>query len=235
MDHLPQVRWIAACLHERLAPGTLLEDLVSAGIIGLIGAVDHFDPSRNIALRTYAEHRIRGAILDSVKGLDGVPVHKRNRLKLVQEAIFAAEQKHQRTPSEEDIARELDLSVSEYQSWLQELRGVTLGSLDSVVHEECEGGLLRYIADQSAECVSHVMEREQMHRLLAEGIDAMPPLEQTILDLYFHRELTLAEIGQVLDLHTSRISQLKSQAIARLRTWIARRLSPRVARREANG
>src|SRR3712207_1114527 len=86
LDHLPQVRWIASCIHERLAQGTLLEDLVSAGIVGLIQAVDHFDPARNTSLRTYAEHRIRGTILDSIKGLDGVPVHKRHRLKLVQDA-----------------------------------------------------------------------------------------------------------------------------------------------------
>jgi RNA polymerase sigma factor FliA len=235
LEHLPQVRWIAACIHERLAAGTLLEDLMSAGIIGLIGAVDHFDPSRNTTLRTYAEYRIRGAILDSIKGLDGIPVHKRNRLKIVQDAISAAEQKYQRAPSGEEVARELSLLLREYQTWLEELRGVTLGSLDSVAHEDCDGGLLRYIADNSSESVSQLIEREQMHRLLVEGIEAMPAVEQTILDLYFHRELTLAEIGQVLDLHVSRICQLKVQAIARLRAWIARRLSPRAKRSHTNG
>jgi RNA polymerase sigma factor for flagellar operon FliA len=209
--------------------------LVSAGIIGLINAVDHYDPARNTALRTYAEHRIRGAILDSIKGLDGIPVHKRNRLKLVQDAISAAEQKHRRTASEEEVAHELNLSVNEYRTWLEELKGVTLGSLDSVLHEDCDGGLLRYIADRSAETAPEAVEREQMRRVLKEGIEAMPVLEQTILDLYFHRELTLAEIGQVLNLHTSRICQLKVQAIARLRTWIARRLSPPATRSQMNG
>lgn len=235
VDHLPQVRWIASGIHERLQPGTLLEDLVSAGIIGLINAVDHFDPARNTSLRTYAEHRIRGAILDSIKGLDGVPVHKRNRLRMVQDAIAAAEQKHQHTPSEDEVARELNLSLPEYQSWLDELKGVTLGSLDSVMSEECDVGLLRYIADPSAGTAPQTIEREQMRRVLREGIEAMPALEQTVLDLYFHRELTLAEIGQVLDLHTSRISQLKTQAIARLRAWIARRLTPRVKRSATHG
>ena len=233
LEHLPQVRWIATCIHERLPPGTLLEDLVSAGIVGLIQAVDGFDPGRNASLRTYAEHRIRGAILDSIKGLDGVPVHKRHRLKLVQDAITAAEQKHGRAPSEDEVAQELNLPVCEYQTWLDELKGVTLGSLDSVMSEDCEVGLLRYIADGSAETVPLTIEREQMRRLLIEGIGAMPRIEQTVLDLYYHRELTLAEIGQVLELHLSRVSQLKVQAVARLRAWLMRRLSPRATVRSA--
>src|SRR3954452_15290276 len=93
LEHLPQVRWIAASVHDRLPATVLREDLVSAGIIGLIAAVDNFDPARNTSLRTYAEHRIRGAILDSIRGLDGIPSHQRKRAKEVQAAIETAEQK----------------------------------------------------------------------------------------------------------------------------------------------
>ena len=235
LAHLPQVRWIASSIHDRLPPGTLLEDLVSAGILGLISAVDNFDPARSTALRTYAEHRIRGAILDSIRGLDGIPVHKRNRLRLVQDAISAAEHKHKHTPSEEEVALELGLPLRDYQTWLEELRGISLGSLDSMAQEDGGTGLMRYISDPSADDVPQLIEREQMRQILVEGIEAMPQLEQTILDLYFHRELTLAEIGHVLNLHTSRICQLKVQAIARLRTWISRRMSPRVTRSDNNG
>ena len=227
LDHLPQVRWIAACLHERLPAGTELEDLVSTGILGLISAVDHYDPARNASLRTYAEVRIRGAILDSIKGLDGIPPHKRKRLRVLQQAMAAAEQRHKCTPTEEEVAAELNLPLSEYHEWLDELKGITMGSLDSVASEGCDVGLVRYLADDSSEPAPQVIEREQMRRIVAEGIRAMPVLEQTILDLYFERELTLAEIGQVVNMHTSRVSQLKVQAIARLRSWITKRLKPR--------
>jgi RNA polymerase sigma factor for flagellar operon FliA len=226
LEHLPQVRWIAASIHERLPDSTCVDDLVSVGILGLIAAVDNYDPAHNAALRTYAEYKIRGAILDSVRGLDGIPPHKRKRLRQVQDAIATVEQAQKRSAREEEVARELRISVEEYRVWLDELKGVTLGSLDSVAGEGCDVGLLRYIADDSTEPAPVMIERSQMQKLLAEGITAMPELEQTILDLYFNQELTLAEIGRVMNLHTSRISQLKLQAIVRLRNWIQRRLTP---------
>jgi RNA polymerase sigma factor for flagellar operon FliA len=226
LEHLPQVRWIAASIHERLADGTSQEDLISIGVLGLIAAVDNYDPSRNASLRTYAEYRIRGAILDSIRGLDGIPPHKRKRLRQVQDAMNAVEQRHKRSAREEEVAEELGISIAEYRTWLDELKGVTLGSLDSVAAEGCDVGLLRYLADESAEPAPVMIERAEMRRLLAEGVAAMPELEQTILDLYFHQELTLAEIGRIMCLHTSRISQLKLQAVIRLRNWLRRRLQP---------
>jgi RNA polymerase sigma factor FliA len=235
LEHLPQVRWIAASIHERLSDSTSQEDLVSVGILGLIAAVDNYDPSRNASLRTYAEYKIRGAILDSVRGLDGIPPHKRKRLRQVQDAIAAVEQTHKRSAREEEVARELGIDVPEYRVWLDELKGVTLGSLDSVAGEGCDVGLLRYIADDSTEPASVTIERSQMQKLLADGIASMPELEQTILDLYFSQELTLAEIGRVMNLHTSRISQLKLQAIVRLRNWIQHRLTPARTAARAGG
>src|ERR1700683_1345214 len=101
MEHLPQVRWIATRIHEKLSNNTCLEDLISIGIIGLINAIDNFDPTLNVKLKTYAEFRIRGAILDSIRGMDGIAPHKRKRLKLVQTAMSALEQRLQQAPSEE--------------------------------------------------------------------------------------------------------------------------------------
>src|SRR5580658_2583067 len=131
LDHLPQVRWIATRFHEKLPENTCLEDLISTGIIGLINAIDNFDPTLNVRLKTYAEYRIRGAILDSVRGMDGIAPHKRKRLKQVQAAMDALEQRLQRTPAEEEIAAELGIGHKEYQEWLLELRGVSIGSLDA--------------------------------------------------------------------------------------------------------
>lgn len=224
LEHLPQVQWIASCLHDRLGPGVDQEDLVSAGLVGLIAAVDNFDPSYNTTLRTYAEYKIRGAMLDSIRGLDGIPPHKRKRLRQLQAANTGLSQRLMREPAEEEIAAEVGISVAEYRQWLDELKGVTLGSLDSAASEDCEGGLVRYIADDREEPLDIKIERRQMQALLTEGIAAMPKTEQTVLDLYFHHELTLAEIGRVMDLHTSRICQLKTQALVRLRTWMNRRL-----------
>ena len=130
MEHLPQVRWIAASFHERLPATVLEEDLVSAGIIGLISAIDNYDPSRNTSLRTYAEHKIRGAILDSIRGLDGIPAHQRKRAKQVQAAMETGGAEAHRAPSEDEIAEELGITLEEYQQTLLETRGVTLGALD---------------------------------------------------------------------------------------------------------
>jgi RNA polymerase sigma factor FliA len=235
LEHLPQVRWIAASIHERLSDSTSQEDLVSVGILGLIAAVDNYNPAHNASLRTYAEYKIRGAILDSVRGLDGIAPHKRKRLRHVQDAIAKVEQTHKRSAREEEVAAELGISLAEYRVWLDELKGVTLGSLDSVAAEGCEMGLLRYIADDSTEPAPVLIERSQMQKLLVEGIAAMPELEQTILDLYFNQELTLAEIGRVMNLHTSRISQLKMQAVVRLRNWLQRRLKPARAGNKGGG
>jgi RNA polymerase sigma factor FliA len=227
VQHLPQVHWIAACLHERLRAGTELDDLVSAGMVGLIGAIDNYDPSRKASLRTYAEYRIRGAILDSIRGLDGVPPHRRKRLRQVQQSTETLKQRLLREPAEDEIAGELGISVEEYRQWLDELKGVTLGSLDSVASESADVGLIRYIADGRQEPVETTIERRQLQTLLAEGISALPHAEQMVLDLYYHRELTLAEIGKVLNLHTSRISQIKTQATVRLRNWMQKRLAPK--------
>src|SRR5579864_7611147 len=115
LDHLPQVNWIATRIHEKLSGNTNLEDLISTGIIGLINAIDNFDPAFNVKLKTYAEYKIRGAILDSVRGMDGIAPHKRKRLKLVQTALDTLEQRLQRAPTEEEIAAEMELPLREYQ------------------------------------------------------------------------------------------------------------------------
>src|SRR5436190_5323623 len=223
LNHLPQVRWIAANLHDRLPSTVLVEDLVSAGIVGLIAAVDNFDPSRNVSLRTYAEYKIRGAILDSIRGLDGIASHRRKHAKQVQNAIEAAEQKFGRTPSEEEIAAELGISVTDYQQMLLDVRTVTLGSLETLNGDGTTTSLLRYIADREEVSPGWIVERQALEKLIAEAIESIPKVERTIIGLYFMEELTLTEIGRVLGVHNSRVCQLKQQAILRLRSVIQKR------------
>ncbi|HUI54261.1 MAG TPA: FliA/WhiG family RNA polymerase sigma factor [Bryobacteraceae bacterium] len=220
LQHLPQVRLIARRIQERLPENISLEDLISTGVIGLIAAIDHFDPSHNVKLKTYAEYKIRGAILDSLRGLDWAPRQKRRQAKQIEAAIAVAEQRLQRAPTEEEIAAQLEISLEEYHEWLVQIRGLNIASLDYTSGEQGKD-LLHYIPDGDENLPSTLLEKSELERLLAEGIEQIPAMERTVLGLYYQEELTLREIAQVVKLHESRISQLKSQAILRLRSHLA--------------
>jgi RNA polymerase sigma factor FliA len=222
LEHLPQVNWIAARIHEKLPSSVELDDLISAGIVGLLAAIDRFDPSRNASLKTYAEYKIRGAILDSIRGLDGIPAHKRKRVKLVQEAIQSAERRLQRSPAEDEIAAELGISLSEYQQWVVELRAVSLGSLE-VMEDGEEVGLLKFVSDVGQETPARILERAELERVIAEGMRKIPENERLVLSLYYKEELNLREIASIMDLHITRISQLRAQGILRLRAYLERK------------
>lgn len=217
------MKLIARRIHERLPVSVSLDDLISTGVVGLIAAIDRYDATHEVKLKTYAEYKIRGAILDSLRGLDWAPRQQRRRAKQIEAAIASLEQEHQRVPSEEEIAKFLQLSIAEYQEWLGEVRGLTLGSLENSGTEEDGCDLLRYLADTDEHWPSQIMERAELERLLAAAIDKMPALEKTVLSLYYYEEMTLREIARIVDLHESRISQLKSQAILRLRTYMQKR------------
>ena len=223
MEHLPQVRLIARRIHERLPDSISLDDLVSTGIIGLISAIDRFDSSHNVKLKTYAEYKIRGAILDSLRGLDWAPRQQRKRTKQIEAAIVVIEQRVHRQPTEEEIAAELKVTIEEYHEWLVDIRGVNLGSLESASPDEESRDLLKYISDDEENWPSKILERSELQKLLALALDKMPYIERTVLSLYYHEELTLREIAKVVKLHESRVSQLKSQAILRLRAYIEKR------------
>jgi RNA polymerase sigma factor for flagellar operon FliA len=219
LEHLPQVRLIARRIRDRLPENVSVEDLVSAGIVGLIAAVDQYDPAHNVKLKTYAEHKIRGAILDSLRGLDWAPRQRRKKAKQIEFAISRAEQRLHRIPGEDEIAAEMGLDLEEYHRWLVEVQGLNIGSLE-YTSEEGGKGLLEYLSDDQEQLPSRLLERSQLEQLLSEAIRKIPAMERTVLGLYYLEELTLREIAQVVDLHESRISHLKSQAILRLRADI---------------
>lgn len=223
LEHLPSVRWLALRVHEKIGGAVSLDDLISAGTIGLIQAVDAFDPGCNVKLKTFAEYRIRGAILDSIRGLDGIPAHKRKRLKEIESAILAVEHRLQRAPTEEEVAAELKISLAEYQESLSELRGVTLGSLDEVSDGFSESKLLRFVAQDEDSQPSRILERAELKNLLADGINKMPKQEKIILSLYYQDQQNLQEIAEILGLHTTRVCQLKSQAVLRLRAYMLKK------------
>ncbi|MEX2264745.1 MAG: FliA/WhiG family RNA polymerase sigma factor [Bryobacteraceae bacterium] len=223
LDHLPQVRLIARRIHDRLPDSVNLEDLISTGIVGLITAIDNFDASLNVKLKTYAEYKIRGAILDSLRELDWAPRQKRKKAKQIEAAIAAAEQALGRVPAEEEVALHLKIPLEDYREWLVEVRGVNVGSLELAGGDEDGRDMLQFIADKEEDWPSHVFERAELQKLLAQAIETMPYPERTVLGLYYHEELTLREIAKVMDVHESRVSQLKSQAILRLRGYMRKR------------
>ena len=222
LEHLPQVRLVARRIHERLPDSVNVDDLVSAGVVGLIAAIDRFDASHNVKLKTYAEHKIRGAILDSLRGLDWAPRQQRKRSKQIEAVIASMEQRLHRAPREEEIAAELGLSLEEYHEWLVETRGLNLGSLETTSGEDDNRDLLQFVSDDEEQWPNRILERSELKRILAHAISGMPRAEKTVLSLYYYEEMTLREISKIMYLHESRISQLKSQAILRLRASLGK-------------
>ena len=223
LEHLPQVRMIARRIHERLPGNVSIDDLISTGTLGLISAIDNFDPRENVKLKTYAEYRIRGAILDGLRSLDWAPREKRKMSRRMEAAISAAEQRVGRAPTEEEIAKELAIPVSEYREWLVETGGLQIAALE-VADGENEGfSLLKFVSGDESNLPSRLFERAELERIVTESISRMPAVERTVLSLYYFEELNLREIAEVMNLHLTRISQLKTQAILRLRCVLTKR------------
>ena len=218
LDHLRQVQLIARRIHDRLPGNVSLDDLVSTGILGLIAAVDRFDASRDVTLRTYAEHKIKGAILDSLRELDWAPRQHRKHAKQIEAAINAAQQALQRVPTEREVATVLNLTVDRYRQWQVKVRGLNFARLESAGSgdKECRD-LLHTLSSSQNEWPSSLMERRELHNTLTAAITGIPKIEKTVLRLYYQEEMTLREIAEVVNLHESRISQIKAQAILRLR------------------
>jgi RNA polymerase sigma factor for flagellar operon FliA len=222
IEHLPQVRIIAGRIHDRLPRHIALEDLISSGIVGLLSAIDSFDPSYNVKLKTYAERRIHGAIIDSLRELDWAPRETRKRSKLIQQAIRKLQQELGREPAEEEIAAKLNLSLAEYQERLNEAQAVEIHRLEGSGGDDQSYDLLNIISDDEESWPSRIVERAELERVLAQAIDRIPKQERTVLSLYYFEELTLREIAEVMGMHLSRCGQLRVQAVLRLRSHMER-------------
>jgi RNA polymerase sigma factor for flagellar operon FliA len=216
LEHLPQVRLIARRMYERLPGHVSLDDLVSAGTIGLIAAIDRYNGSTGVKLRTYAEYKIRGAILDSLRELDWAPRRQRRRARALQQAANAAEQRTKQAASEADVAAELGIPLQQCQQWMSEIRNLNFTSVDAFMVDSDGRDVPRQIASLD-ELPNRELERSELQGVLAKALSRMPVPERTVLNLYYHENLTLREIARVMNLHESRISQLRIQALGRLR------------------
>jgi RNA polymerase sigma factor FliA len=222
LQHLPQVRLIAKRIHDRLPDYVSLDDLISSGVVGLLAAIDNFDPSLNVQLNTYAERKIRGAILDGLREMDWAPRETRKKSRLIEAAIHRAKQRAGQEPAEEEIAAELGIELAEYQRWLAEVQSIELERLEFAPGDHPGADLLSFISDDPAMLPSLQVERSELERILSLAIERMPKMERTVLSLYYYEELNLREIAEVVGMHLSRIAQLRAQAILRLRSHLER-------------
>lgn len=221
MEHLPTVRYVARRIHERLPQHVDLEDLVSAGVVGLIDALSKFDRSKKVQFKSYAQFRIRGAILDSLRTLDWSPRELRRKGRAVEEAIRAVTQRVGRAPLEQEIAQEMNLGLADYQQLLGELKGLEIGSLHIERSEDSGDEELAYVPGSPEEDPLFRCLKGEMKQRLADAIDELPEKERMVLTLYYYEELTMKEIGLTLGVVESRVSQIHSSAVVRLRAALA--------------
>ncbi len=221
MEHLPTVRYLARRIHERLPQHVELDDLVSAGVVGLIDAFSKFDHKKKVQFKSYAQFRIRGAILDSLRTLDWSPRELRRKGRAVEEAIRTVTQQVGRAPSEQEIAKELELTLAEYQLLLGDLKGLEIGSLHMERSEDSGDEELAYIPGSPEEDPLFRCLKGEMKQRLADAIDELPEKERMVLTLYYYEELTMKEIGLTLGVVESRVSQIHSSAVLRLRVALA--------------
>lgn len=221
MEHLPTVRYVARRIHERLPQHVDLDDLISAGIVGLIDAFSKFDRNKKVQFKSYAQFRIRGAILDSLRTLDWSPRELRRKGRAVEEAIRAVTQRVGRAPLEQEIAKEMDLSLADYQQLLGDLKGLEIGSLHIERSEDSGDEELAYVPGAPDDDPLFRCLKGEMKQRLADAIDELPEKERMVLTLYYYEELTMKEIGLTLGVVESRVSQIHSSAVARLRVTLA--------------
>ena len=219
-EYLPLVKYVASRIAGRLPSHIELDDLINSGIIGLIDAIEKFDPSRKIKFKTYAEFRIKGAILDELRALDWVPRSTRQKASRIERAFAELERKLGRVASDHEMVEYLGVPFEEYHQLLLEARGVSLISLDELRtdnDDSAERNLLEFLADPSAADPADVMNLDQVYRIVAESIDMLPDKERLVISLYYYDELTMKEIGEILEITESRVSQVHTKAILRLR------------------
>jgi RNA polymerase sigma factor for flagellar operon FliA len=220
LNNLHIVKIIASKLYARLPSGIELEDLVHTGVLGLIDAVGRYDPSKGTRFATYASLRIRGAILDELRNLDWASRSLRQKIKEVENAYEALEIKLGRPPGEDEVADSLNMSLPEFHKLLNESRGVGIGVFRMPNQDEAnitDEEMISYYMDEYGTSPDLMMEKSEMKAMLTGFIKELPRKEQLVLSMYYLDDLNLKEVGKIMNLTESRISQIRTSAILRLR------------------
>jgi RNA polymerase sigma factor for flagellar operon FliA len=222
MEHVPLIKYHAYRLATQLPPNIEINDLINAGVLGLMDAVEKFEPSRGVKFKTYAELRIRGAMLDSLRELDWAPRSLRKKSKDLTKASQRLQQELGREANDQEISDEMGIELGELYKLTDQLKGLTIGSFYDASHkyddddgdQEC---LINYYPDGTSRSPYFAFEKEELKAILGDSIDALPRKERLVISLYYFEELTMKEIGAVLRVNESRVSQLHTKAVLRLR------------------
>jgi RNA polymerase sigma factor FliA len=225
LTYAPLVKYVAGRIGSGLPAHVDEGDLVSYGLLGLIGAIERFDPQRDIKFETYAIARIKGAIIDELRSLDWVPRSVRSRAREIERAIADLEAKLGRAPTDEEIASKVGISTSDLEDSLTEISRSSIAALDELWTVSSEGGdavsLLDTIEDVEGPDPQMELTQTETKEALGEAIARLPEREKLVVTLYYYEELTLREIGEVLGVTESRVSQLHTKAILRLKAHLA--------------
>jgi RNA polymerase sigma factor FliA len=220
----PLVKYVAGRLGSGLPAHVDEGDLVSYGLLGLIGAIERYDPDRDIKFETYAIARIRGSIIDELRALDWVPRSVRSRAREIERAIASLEAKFGRAPTDEEIAEKVGISVTELEDSLTDISRSSIAALDELWSVSGEGdqvSLLDTLEDPDSVRPADALDETELREILGDAISRLPEREKLVITLYYYEELTLREIGEVLGVTESRISQLHTKAILRLKARLA--------------
>ncbi len=216
-DMLPYIKYTAYRLAWRLPPQLTIDDLISVGVMGLLDAIERFDPSRSTTLKTFAEYRIKGAMLDELRSAEWAPKHLQKKINELKNAFSHLERVFGRPPSEEEVAEHLGIELEELFRLMNDASGAVTLSLDEIESRVDSGNgdynIHEHIMDETADSPLASAEKADMKRILAEAIEELPERERIILALYYWDELTFKEIGKVLNLSESRVSQLHAKAL----------------------
>ncbi len=214
----PLIKFIAHRLSLRLPSHVEVDDLISAGVIGLMDAIEKFDPTRGILFKTYAEFRIKGAMLDDLRAQDWVPRSVRQKAAVLERAYEEIEQREGRPATEEEVAEALNMAMEVFYELLNSARGLSLISIDGAEDEmTLNKRVLESLTSPAEDNPFHQLRRKELKEVLARIIDQLPPKERMVVSLYYYDELTMKEIGKVLNITESRVSQIHTQVMLRLR------------------
>jgi RNA polymerase sigma factor for flagellar operon FliA len=224
VTYAPLVKYVAGRLGSGLPTHVDQGDLVSYGLLGLIGAIERYDPERDIKFETYAMARIKGAIIDELRSLDWVPRSVRARAREIERAITELEARLGRAPTDEEIAAKIGISNEELEESLTDISRSSIAALDELWSVSGEGdqiSLLDTIEDPSGARPAEALDETETKELLADAISRLPEREKLVVTLYYYEELTLREIGEVLGVTESRVSQLHTKAVLRLKSRLS--------------
>ncbi len=219
-ETLPLVSRVASAIGSRLPHSVEMSDLTQAGVLGLLDAAEKFDQAKGVRFRTYAELRIRGAILDSLRSLDWVPRSLRRKRRELQRAESLLEAKHGRKPTDEELASVMELTLAELGAARERVRRAEVASLGT----ESFDRVVARTHDPRSPDPHELLERREIESLLARIIEKLPVKERLVLTLYYHEELTMKEVGRVLGVNESRVSQIHGKAVEKLRRRLRRDL-----------